>query len=221
MGLKVIITGTTGMVGEGVLLECLENPAVDAVLSISRRPTGHSHPKLTELHISEFWDLKEGDGRLRGYDACFFCAGVSSVGKNEAEFTRLTYDLTLHLAGILARLQPGMVFTYVSGRGTDAGDRANGAMWAKVKRRTEKDLEALPFGAVYHFRPAFMKATKGQLHVLKAYTYFAWLYPVMKVITPGWTCTLTEVGKAMIRCALDRPARRIIEVSDIKELAAQ
>lgn len=220
MGLNIIITGTTGMVGEGVLLECLDNSAVDTVLSISRRPTGHTHPKLKELHVAEFRDLKEKDDRLRGYDACFFCAGVSSVGKNEADFTRLTYDLTLHLAGILARLQPGMVFTYVSGKGTDGGDQESGQMWAKVKRRTEKALEALPFGAVYHFRPGFMKAAKGQLHVLSAYKYFAWLFPVVNRLAPGWACTLTEVGKAMIRCVTDRPSRHIIEVKDIRELAA-
>ncbi|MGA7351144.1 MAG: NAD-dependent epimerase/dehydratase family protein, partial [Acidobacteriaceae bacterium] len=156
--MKVIITGATGMVGEGVMLECLENPAVDEVLLVSRRPYGASFPKLKECIVPDFMQLDAAVDQLKGYDACFFCAGVSSIGKSEADYTRITYDTTLHFAETVARVNPKMVFVYVSGMGTDSTEKGR-MMWARVKGRTENALSRVGFRAVYSFRPGFMRAT--------------------------------------------------------------
>lgn len=216
--IKVVITGTTGMVGEGVLLECLLNEQVTDVLSVSRKPTGVSHVKLKEYVVGNFLDIKEGDTMLKGYDACFFCAGVTSLGKSEADYTLITYDTTVHFARILSMQNMDMTFIYVSGAGTDSTESGR-SMWARVKGRTENALTRLPFRKVHNFRPAFMKAVPGQRHTLAAYKYVAWMYPVLKFVFPNTVSTLTQVARAMIECATSDVDKTILEVSDINRLA--
>ena len=215
--MKVIITGATGMVGEGVMLECLENPAVDEVLLVSRRPYGASNPKLKECIASDFMNLSAVADQLRGYDACFFCAGVSSVRKNEAEYTRLTYDLTLNFARTLANLNPGMVFVYVSGAMTDSSEKGR-VMWARVKGRTENALTRCGFRGVYNFRPGMMRAMPGQKNLPGLYKALGWLFPIMRAVTPNQVSTLRDVGRAMIRCVTQGYPKPILEVRDINVL---
>jgi uncharacterized protein YbjT (DUF2867 family) len=216
--IKVIITGTTGMVGEGVLIECLSSSQVSGVLSVSRKPPGMSHPKLKEYVVRDFLDLREGDNMLKGYDACFFCAGVSSIGMSEADYTRITYDTTIHFAKILAAQNPRMTFVYVSGAGTDSTEKGR-SMWARVKGKTENTLLKLPFKRVHNFRPGFMKAVPGQKYTLSMYKYVAWMFPVLKLMFPNSASTLSQVAQAMIKCATTNVDKPIMEVSDINRLA--
>ena len=218
--IRVIITGTTGMVGEGVLLECLSSARISEVLSVSRRPTGHAHPKLKEYIVPDFLDLKENDNMLQGYDACFFCAGVSSIGMSEADYTRITYETTMHFAVILAAQNPQMTFIYVSGAGTDSTEKGR-SMWARVKGRTENALTSVPFRRVHNFRPGFMKAVPGQKHLLAAYKYIGWMYPLFKVVFPNTVSTLSQVAGAMIKCATGHVDKTVMEVRDINRLASQ
>lgn len=217
MNYKIILTGATGMVGEGVLLECLDHPQITEVLSVSRKPCGRSHPKLKEYIVPDFLALQDDDKMLKGYDACFFCAGVTSVGKIEADYTVLTYDTTVHFAAVLATQNPRMTFVYVSGAGTDSSEKGR-VMWARVKGKTENDLMKLPFKKVHNFRPAVMKLTPGQKNALPLYKYFAWLFPVLKVLTPNSVSTLKQVGSAMINTLTIGRDKPILEVSDINEL---
>lgn len=217
---KLIITGTTGMVGEGVLLECLRHPEIAEILSVSRKPTGLSHDKLKEYVISDFLTLKEDDPRVQGYNACFFCAGVSSVGMSETTYTRITYQTTIHFAKVLASLNPQMTFIYVSGAGTDSSEKGR-SMWARVKGKTENDLLKLPFKKTYNFRPAFMKPVVGQQHILSMYKYIGWLFPFINWAFPNAACTLTQVAKAMITCTATTIEKPVITVSDIKRLASR
>ena len=207
------------MVGEGVLLECLESAQVTEVLSVSRRTTGRQHPKLKEYIVPEFLSLKAGDDLLKGFDACFFCAGVSSIGMNEADFTRLTYDTTLAFAEALTP-NPQMSFVYVSGKGTDSSERGK-LMWARVKGKTENDLMRLAFTQVFAFRPGFMEATVGQQRLPRAYKYLSWLAPVIKLLAPGSFNTLRQVGQAMIEAAQNGYEKRVVEVKDISMLAGR
>jgi uncharacterized protein YbjT (DUF2867 family) len=217
MAIKVIITGSTGMVGEGVMLECLANNQVSEVLTISRKPSGHSHPKLKEIIHADFYDLSAIEEQLRGYDACLFCLGVSSVGMNEADYTNVTYDLTMHVAQTLARHNPNMTFEYISGAGTDTSEQGR-LMWARVKGRTENDLAKI-FANAYAVRPGIMKPTKGQKHVLSAYKYFGWLYPIIRALSSNAACSIQELAKAMINVATKGYEKRILEVKDIIELS--
>lgn len=216
--IRAIITGATGMVGEGVLHECLMHPAVESVLVINRKQCGITHPKLKEIIHADFFDLSAKEPDPTGYNACYFCAGVSSVGMKEPEFTRLTYTLTMNFAQTLCRLNPDMVFCYVSGSGTDSSEKGR-MMWARVKGKTENDLMKLPFKAVYAFRPAFMLPTKGLKNVLPSYKYFTWLYPVFRQFFPGYFGTLGEVGQAMITATLSGYKQKVLEVRDIRELS--
>ena len=216
--LKVILTGATGMVGEGVLLECLAHPQIKEVLSVSRKPTGRQHPKLKEYLVPDFLALKTGDEKLRGYDACFFCAGVSSVGMKEAEYTRITYDTTIHFAKVLVQQNPLMTFIYVSGSGTDSSESGR-LMWARVKGKTENDLAKMPFKRIYNFRPAFMKATTGQKNLPTIYRFIGWMYPILKVVWPSATSTLKQVGLAMINSVSKGSDKHVLEVNDIHALA--
>jgi hypothetical protein len=216
--LNIIITGTTGMVGEGVLLECLSNPQVSKILSISRKPTGISHEKLKEHLVPDFFSLTPSNNVLTGYDACFFCAGVSSVGMNEPDYTRITHDATLHMATILSKLNPPMTFIYVSGTGTDSTEKGR-SMWARVKGRTENDLLKLPFKRVYNFRPGLMKPMPEQQRVLAAYKYLGWwMFPLVKLAFPNSASTLQQVARAMIKCATTDVGKSSIEVRDINGL---
>jgi hypothetical protein len=218
--IKVIITGSTGMVGEGVLLECLRHPDIGSVLVINRRNCGYSHPKLKEIIHHDFSDLRSLEDRLSGYDACYFCAGVSSVGMKEAEYSRLTYELTMSFAQTLSRLNQDMVFCYVSGAGTDSSEKGR-MMWARVKGRTENDLMKLQFKNVFAFRPAFMKPVPGQRNVLSFYKYILWLYPPLHALFPQYFGTLTDLGLAMIRCTVSGYEKKVLEVKDIAELAGK
>ncbi|GGG53757.1 epimerase [Hymenobacter glacieicola] len=206
------------MVGEGVLLECLNSPEVEQVLSVSRKPSGRQHPKLREILHADFHDLTPIQDQLTGYNACFFCLGVSSVGMKEPEYRRLTYDLTLHFAQTLLPRNPGLTFCYVSGAGTD-GTLKSSQMWARVKGETENALLQLGFKQAFMFRPGFLKATPGQQHVLSYYKYFGWLYPVLRVATPKYVSTLAELGQAMIRVAQRGYLKKVLEVPDIVALS--
>jgi len=213
---RVIITGVTGMVGEGVLLECLENDAVEHVLVLGRRPYGVTHPKLEECIVKDFTDLTAVEEKLRGYDACFNCAGVSSAGMSEAEYTRLAYDMVISFAETLARLNPKMIFTHVTGAGTDGTEKGR-VMWARVKGRTENALTRLPFGEVYAFRPGLMKPTPGQKSIKTLYRVLFVLMPIVRLFTP--MLTMQQVGRAMIHAVTRGSDKRVLEVVDIAALA--
>jgi hypothetical protein len=215
--MKVILTGTTGMVGEGVMLECLNNQQISEVLSVSRKPTGYSHPKLSEYIVADFLNLKENDPKLKGYDACFFCAGVSSVGMKEAEYKHMTYDTTLHFAKALSP-NSNMSFVYISGAGTDSTEKGR-LMWARVKGKTENDLIKLSFKQAFGFRIGFLIPTPGQKYILKSYRYVMWLIPIMKILFPNSICSLQQVGRAMIYAVRKGYEKNIIQVKDIKKMA--
>jgi uncharacterized protein YbjT (DUF2867 family) len=218
MNIRVIITGATGMVGEGVLHECLHHPDVEQVLVINRRPCGVSHPKLKEVIHLNFQDLTPVESQLVNYNACFFCLGVSSVGMKEQQYHKLTYDLTIHFAETLSSLNPGMTFCYVSGSGTDSSEKGK-RMWARVKGKTENKLMQLPFKKAYMFRPGFMKPTEGMKNTLKGYGFFTWMYPALRPLFPNFVCTLNEVGVAMINTVRKGYSKPILEVADIVALA--
>jgi len=215
--IKPIITGATGMVGEGVLLECLSHPNVGQVLVINRKPGGVSHPKLREIIHVDFFNLAPIEQQLIGFNACFFCLGVSSVGMSKEEYKRITYDLTLNMAQLLAKLNPEMTFCYVTGAGTDSSEQGRIA-WARVKGATENALIRL-FKQAYMFRPGFMKATPGQKNVKSYYKFFPWLYPIGRALYPAGFCTLQEVGLAMIKAVSEGYPKQILEVKDIVKLA--
>ena len=218
MTISTIITGASGMVGEGVLLECLADPRVDRVLVITRKPSGVTHPKLRELIHADFDDLAPIQSQLAGYDACFFCLGVSSVGMSEADYKRVTQDLTLNFGRTLARLNPDMTFCYVTGKSTDSTAQGK-VMWARVKGATENELLRL-FRRGVMFRPGMMRATPGQKNLKRWYHAIAWIYPIGRRLAPGSFCTLAEVGQAMINAATIGSAKKVLEVRDIVALAA-
>ncbi len=213
--MKVILTGATGMVGEGVLFECIENPAVEEVLVIGRKHYTISNSKVKELLLKDFSEAKNHAAILKNYDACFFCAGVSSVGENEESFTKKTYDFVVPFATTLSQLNPAMTFIYVSGNRTDSTEKGK-VMWARVKGRTENALMKLPFKGQYNFRPAIMKATKGQVNVKTIYKIMG---PLIAPFFPAKTLTLKQVGQAMINAVAKGYPKQIAEVDDIIELA--
>jgi uncharacterized protein YbjT (DUF2867 family) len=217
MKITAIVTGVTGMVGEGVLHECLQHPDVDRVLVIGRKPSGVSHPRLKEIIHSDFHDLSSIEDHLRGYEACFFCLGVSSVGMNEADYRHLTYDLTLHVAKTLSRLNPDMTFCYISGAGTSSSEK--GSMWARVKGKTENDLLKLPFKSAYMFRPGIIRPTSGLKNTLKFYKYVNWMLPAFRAVFPKYISSLRELGQAMINSVTKGYPKRVLEVTDIVELS--
>lgn len=216
--MKVLLTGATGMVGEGVLLECLQNPDVEQVLSVSRRGCGRSHPKLRELLVTDFRDLAAVEDQLSGYDACFYCAGISSVGMKEPEYTVITYDTPLAFAATLLRLNPSLTFIHVSGSHTDSSERGK-VMWARVKGKAENALLRLPFKGVYNFRPSLMKPTPGQKNVIGGYHTVRILFPILSLFFPG--ITLAQLGRAMINAVRFGAPKGVLEVADIRELAAR
>ncbi|HLP35447.1 NAD-dependent epimerase/dehydratase family protein [Lacibacter sp.] len=217
--MRVIVTGASGMVGEGVLHECLNSNVVKEVVVLGRKTCGVTHPKLKEILHSNFHDLSPVADQLKGFDACYFCAGVSSVGKKEEEFYHLTYALTMHVAETLAKQNNNMTFCYVSGAGTDSSEKGR-LMWARVKGKTENDLMKLPFAQVYNFRPGIIEPGKGLKNTIKMYNYFMWLFPIVKSISKNAVVSLVEIGQAMIKAATKGYKKQILEVKDIKELAA-
>ncbi|MDP2386635.1 MAG: epimerase [Bacteroidota bacterium] len=218
MGIKVIVTGATGMVGEGVLHECLLHRDVEEVLVISRKPCEVKHPKLKEIIHKDFYDIGPIANQLKGYNACFFCLGVSSVGMKEEEFSKLTYILTLNFARELSRVNSDLTFCYISGAGTDSSEKGK-TMWARVKGKTENELMKLPFKAVYNFRPGVLSPTKGLRNTLTYYKYLGWLLPVIRLLAPNSISSLKQLGTAMINTALKGYEKKIIEVKDIHVLS--
>lgn len=214
--MKVILFGATGMVGKGVLRQCLLTPVVESVLSIGRKPSGVSHPKLRDLIRVDMFDFNVNAGELNGYDTCFFCLGVSSVGMSEAEYTRVTYDLTMGWAHALARKNPAMRFLYVSGIGTGGK-----AMWARVKGRTESDLLALlpeaimiRLGALRPMHGERSKAPGGGvlLSVLSP------MWPILQRLWPNGVITTEELGRAMILAARNGGPKRVLDNADLVAL---
>lgn len=214
--MRVIVTGVTGMVGEGVLLECLESDSVEKVLAVSRKPTNHTHPKLEQLLLPDFRDTSEVEAKLTGYDACFYCAGVSSIGMSEADYTTISYDTPVAFATTLVRLNPSMVFTYVTGARTDSTEQGK-TMWARVKGRAENALMRLPFKGVYNFRPGLMTPKPGQKHLKTSYRVALVFAPLLKLFFRA--LTLSQVGRAMIRCTQSGAPSQILEIGDIAALA--
>lgn len=214
--IKVIITGATGMVGEGVLHECLLHPQIENVLVINRKPCGIQHPKLKEIIHADFFNLSPIKNELSGYDACFFCLGVSSVGMKEPDYFKLTYTLTLHFAEIVSEVNSNMVFCYISGAGTDSSEKGR-MMWARVKGKTENDLMKLPFKKVYNFRPAMLEPTKGLKNTLSLYKYFGWMAPILRLLAPNQISTLQQLGKSMIFVTINGYKKQNFDVKDIKE----
>ncbi len=218
MKLKAILTGATGMVGEGVLHECLQNEDVEEILIVGRRPSCITHPKIKEIVHKDFFDLSTIQDKLKGYNACFFCLGISSVGMKEDMYYKYTYTLTMNFAELLSKNNPDMVFCYISGRGTDSSEKGK-SMWARVKGKTENDLMKLPFKKVYNFRPGIMTPTKGLKNTLKLYRYMSWLIPIIKLFSPNWVSSLKQLGISMIKVASDGYEKQIIEVKDILVLS--
>ena len=216
--MKVILFGATGMVGQGVLRECLLDPGVEGVLAVGRSPAGQTHAKLRELKHDNFFDFSAVESQLAGYDACFFCLGVSSIGMDEERYRRLTYDITMAAATTLAKRNPGMVFTYVTGRGTDSTERGS-LMWARIKGKTENDLLKLPFKAAYMFRPAAIQPLHGvrskTAWIHATYMATAPLWMLLNRIAPAYATTTEKVGRAMIKVAREGYRKPVLESEDI------
>ena len=207
--MRVILTGATGFVGEGVLLSLLQRTDIEKVLSVSRRSCEISHPKLEEYIVADFMDLPANDPKLQGYDACFFCAGKSNFGMSREQYYHLSYQITLHFAAAIGA-NPDFVFIYLSGAGTN--DRSL-QFWSRTKAKAETDLRAVGFKAAYGFRPAGMKPVKGQRR-LQGWGKYHWLFTWI----PGFANTIEQVTEAMVICARDGYSRPIIEISDIDKL---
>lgn len=221
--LNVIITGATGMVGEGVLHQCLQHSDVAQVLVIGRRPCGYSHPKLSEILHQDLSDISALSARLADYNACFFCLGTTSIGKSEEEYTKQTYWLTINFAKVLAHACHEMTFCYVSGIDTDSSENGR-VMWARVKGRTENDLMRLPMKQVYNLRPAgiepFLPLRPDQTYY-KMYKYLGWMFWLAKYIAPRYVVSLKDVAASMINASLYGYKSPILEVKDIKLIAAR
>ncbi|GAB1449789.1 epimerase [Bacteroidota bacterium] len=218
--MKVIVTGATGMVGEGVLLVCLNHPEIEEVLVISRKSTGKVHSKLKEAILPDFSTLGALKDQLTNYDACFFCAGISSIGHTEESFFRGTYEMVVPFARQLSEINPKSTFIYVSGAGTDSSEIGK-VIWARVKGKTENALSKLPFASVHNFRPGFMKPVKGQTQI-KGWLKLAYvLWPLMYLFMPAWSCSLEQVALAMIQLAKTKKDVNPVEVKDMKRLATE
>jgi uncharacterized protein YbjT (DUF2867 family) len=219
--MKVILFGATGMVGQGVLRECLLDADVESVLAVGRSPTGQKNAKLREIVHDDFFDFSRVASQLAGYDACFFCLGVSSLGMNEEHYRHFTSDLTLAAATTLAKLNPGMVFIYVSGQGTDSTEQGR-LMWARIKGKTENDLLKLPFKAAYMFRPAGIQPLHGIRSrtgwVQAIYVGTAPLLSLLNHVAPKYMTTTEQVGRAMIKVARDGYPKPVLESEDINRL---
>ena len=219
--MKVILFGATGMVGQGVLRECLVDPGIDAVLAVARSPAGRQHPKLREILHKDFTDYSAIEPQLTGYDACFFCLGVSSVGMDAERYRHLTYDITLAAARTLSRLNPQMVFVYVTGRGTDSTEQGR-LMWARVKGKTENDLLKLPFKAAYMFRPAGIQPLHGvRSKMAWAQAIYVGAAPLLSLlvrVAPTYMTTTEQVGRAMIKVVREGYPKAVLESEDINRL---
>ncbi len=219
--MDVILFGASGMVGQGVLRECLLDPDLRRVLSIGRGTTGQQHPKLREIVQANLFDFSDIESELSGYDACFFCLGVSAAGKTEEKYRRVTYDITLAAATTLARLNTGMTFIYVSGTGTDSTEHGR-TMWARVKGSTENALLRLPFKAAYMFRPAGIQPLHGEISKTRLYRVFYTiarpLFPLLKRLFPRYFSTTEQIGRAMIAAARNGAPKAVLETEDINRM---
>lgn len=222
--MKIILFGATGMVGQGVLRECLLDPDVESVLAVGRSATGQHHPKLREITHQDFTDLSAIEGQLAGYDACFFCLGVSSSGMKEADYHHVTYDYTMAAAEALVRVSPGMTFIYVSGAGTDSTERGRW-MWARVKGKTENALLRLPFKASFMFRPGYIQPRHGIVSKTRlyrvGYAIMGPLFPLMRLVFPKYVITTEDVGRSMLQVARHGADKRVLENADLAALSRE
>jgi uncharacterized protein YbjT (DUF2867 family) len=220
--MKVVLFGATGMVGQGVLRECLLDPDVESVLTIGRSATGQRHEKLREIVHQDLFDFSAIERELSGHDACFFCLGVSSAGMSEQDYRRVTYDLTMAAARAVAKANPALTFVYVSGAGTDSTEHGR-RMWARVKGSTENALQTLPFKAAIMFRPGYIQPLHGITSrtrlVRILYTVMGPLYPVWRALFPAYVTTTEQVGRAMIRVAKRGTPKPVLENRDINAVA--
>jgi uncharacterized protein YbjT (DUF2867 family) len=218
MGKTILLTGATGMVGEGVLHQAVQHNSISKIYVLGRKPCGYQSNKVEDIIVSDFMNLTEIESNLKNIDACLFCAGVSSVGMSKELFYKLTYTNTMHVANTLARLNTNMIFCYISGAGTNSKEIGK-ADWANTKGKTENDLMQLPFSNVYNFRPGVLMPTKGLKNTLSYYKYLGWLGSVIKLILPNTISTLAQLGDAMVYCCFHTYEKQTIEVIDIKILA--
>jgi uncharacterized protein YbjT (DUF2867 family) len=218
--MQVVLFGATGMVGQGVLRECLLDPDVESVVSVGRGATGHYHPKLLELLHSNFLDFSAIDNQLQGFDACFFCLGVSSAGMSEENYEQVTYGFTIAAARVLVKVNPKMTFIYVSGAGTDSTERGS-SMWARVKGKTENELLRLPFRAAYMFRPGLIVPLHGIRSKTRVYRVFyillGPLLPLLRGRFPKYVTTTEQIGLAMLKVAKQGWPKPVLETSDINQ----
>jgi uncharacterized protein YbjT (DUF2867 family) len=219
--MKAILFGATGMVGQGVLRECLLDPGIERVLVVGRSPAGVQHAKLREVLHDDFTDFSEIESELAGYDVCFFCLGVSSIGMDPERYRHLTYEVTMAAANTLVRLNPGMVFTYVTGRNTDSTEQGP-LRWARVKGKTENDLLKLPFRAAYMFRPGAIQPLHGARSktawVNAIYVVTAPLWALLHRVAPKYVTTTEEIGRAMLAVAKRGYPKRILESEDFRKV---
>jgi uncharacterized protein YbjT (DUF2867 family) len=222
--MKIVIFGASGMVGQGVLVECLDHQSVSSVLVIGRSPCGIEDAKIEEVIHSDFTDYGPIEDQLGGLDACFFCLGVSAAGMSEEDYRHVTYDFAVAAAETLSSLNPEMVFCYVSGAGTDSSEKG-GTMWARIKGMTENRLLKMPFSSAYMFRPAYIQPKKGvhsKTRLYQAmYAVLSPLYPIWKSLFPRFVTTTEKVGLAMIRVAETGFSKPMLETRDINDLASE
>jgi len=221
--MNVLLFGATGMVGQGVMHECLLDPEVQMVRAVGRTATGVQHTKLNEIVHQDLWHYEAISPRLSGFDACFFCLGVSSSGMNEENYERVTYNITMAAAEVLCRLNPNMTFIYVSGAGSDSSEHGR-TMWARIKGKTENALLRLPFAAAYMFRPGFIEPLYGARSKTAAYRVFYIfarpLLPLLRMAFPNYILTTEQIGQAMLNVASRGYSKRILESPDIRAAAA-
>lgn len=219
--MKAIIFGGTGMVGQGILRECLLDPEVESVLTVGRTQTGQRHPKLQEIAHKDFSDFSAIVESLTGYDACFWCLGVTSAGMSEQEYTLMTYDYTIAAARVLVKQNPNMTFIFVSGTGADSTEEGR-TMWARVKGKTENEILRMPFRAAYVFRPAYIQPLHGIQSRTKLYRtlygVIAPLYPLIKLLFPSYATTTEQLGRGMIKVAKEGATKRVLGSSDIAKI---
>lgn len=216
--INVLITGTTGMVGEGVLHECLNDPRIASVVLLNRRSASVKHPKLTEILLDDLFSFTGNEPGLIHFDTCFYCLGTTSIGKSEEEYARLTHDLTLKIAEPLLKLNPEMTFCYVTAKGTDNSEQGK-TMWARVKGKTENELAKLGFRHFFAFRPFMLTPTKGLRNTHGFYKYISWLFPLGRIVYPEGFCTLKELALSMIKVGYQGYAKKIITPTDMVKLA--
>lgn len=220
--MKAILFGASGMIGKGVLLECLDHPQVEQVLAVGRSKVETEHPKLRQIIHQDFTDFSGIESELKGYDACFFCLGISAAGMKEADYRKITYDFTMAAAKTLHKLNPEMIFTYVSGQGTDSTEKGR-MMWARVKGKVENNLLALGFKRAVMFRPGVIIPRRGIKSKTKSYQlmydYLGWLLKIIEKFAPDSVTDTTKIGRAMINVHLKGTNQKILHAKDINALA--